>query len=263
MPDHRRRRSSRETSLVAPGSIQKNTHVKSMSAPRPATSPVEPLDLQAALAERYGALAAGGGSLSCGSALVRGAPGPGEVVVDLGCGRGQDVFEAARRVGEKGSAIGVDLSAEMIAAALAAAPPSLGNVRFLRSDLAALELADASVDLVVSNCTINHAPDKAAVYREIHRVLRPGGRFVVSDIVAEEALPESVRRDPAAWAACYGGAIPEEEVLAAIREAGFGGIEATDRSAPYRKHGVTLRSITFRGFRPGRPSGEPLSGERE
>jgi arsenite methyltransferase len=206
-------------------------------------------DLHAAISERYGALAAGCDSLSCGRALERAAPALDEVVVDLGCGRGRDVLEAARRVGPAGLAIGVDLSPEMIAAARFACPPSLRNVRFLTGELERVELCAASVDLVISNCTINHARDKAAVYSEIHRLLRPGGRFVVSDVIAEEALPESVRSDPAAWAACYGGAIVEAEYVAAIRAAGFGGVEVLERSEPYTRHGVTLRSITVRAVR--------------
>jgi arsenite methyltransferase len=208
--------------------------------------------LEDAIADRYGLLSASRDSLSCGRALELGAPRLGEAVVDLGCGRGKDVFEAARRVGEHGTAIGIDLSADMIAAARAAAPPGLGNVAFVRSDLGALELADESVDLVLSNCAINHAPDKAAVYREVHRVLRPGGRFVISDIVAEKKLPESVRRDPGAWAACFGGALLEDEVLAAACGAGFGEVTVLQRSEPYRKEGFLLRSITIRGVRAAR-----------
>jgi arsenite methyltransferase len=206
-------------------------------------------ELHAAIAERYGALVAGCDSLSCGRALERGAPAPGEVVLDLGCGRGRDVLEAARRVGPVGLAFGVDLSAEMIAAARDACPASLPNVRFLTGSLERVELVSASVELVISNCAINHAPDKVAVYGEIHRLLRPGGRFVVSDVIAEEELPERVRTDRAAWAACYGGAMVEAEYLAAIRTAGFADVEVLERSEPYERHGVTLRSITVRAVR--------------
>jgi SAM-dependent methyltransferase len=104
-------------------------------------------------------------------------------------------------------------------------------------------------DVVISNCTINHAVDKQAVYSEIHRILRPGGRFVVSDVIAETELPESVRNDPAAWAACYGGAIPEPQYLGAIRGAGFASVEVLQRSEPYEKGGVLVRSLTVRGTR--------------
>jgi SAM-dependent methyltransferase len=103
--------------------------------------------------------------------------------------------------------------------------------------------------VVISNCTINHALDKEAVYREIHRVLVPGGRFVVSDVIAEHELPETVRSDPAAWAACYGGAIPEADYLAAIARAGFARVEVLHRTLPYQKAGVMVYSLTIRGWR--------------
>jgi SAM-dependent methyltransferase len=204
-------------------------------------------EIQAAVGARYAGLASSCGSLSCGAALDLAAPAPGETLVDLGCGRGQDVVRAAGRVGAAGLAIGVDLSEEMLEKARRTVPPSLANVRFVRSDLAPLDLATASADVVVSNCAINHAPDKEAVYREIHRVLRPGGRFVVSDVVAEEELPASVRADPAAWAACYGGAIPEAAHVAAARRAGFGGLDVLERSEPYDKGGVRVLSLTLKG----------------
>ena len=207
--------------------------------------------LKQAVTARYDGLASCCCSLSCGSALDRAELQPGEVLVDLGCGRGQDVIRAAWRVGATGAAIGGDLSEEMLAKARASVPPFLANVRFVRSDLAPLALADGTANVVVSNCTINHAPDKTAVYREIHRVLRPGGRFVVADVIAESTLPEAVRGDPAAWAACYGGAITQDEYLAAIAAAGFATIEVLDRSDPYEKGGVQVRSLTVRGVRDG------------
>jgi arsenite methyltransferase len=212
------------------------------------TRPVDQ-ELKSAVTARYDGLASCCCSLSCGNALDRVDLQRGEVLVDLGCGRGQDVIRAAGRIGPAGAAIGVDLSDEMLATARASVPPFLANVRFVRSDLAPLALEDGAADAVVSNCTINHAPDKGAVYREIHRVLRPGGRFVVADVIAETTLPEAVRGDPAAWAACYGGAITEPEYLAAIAAAGFATIEVLERSDPYDKGGVQVRSITVRGVR--------------
>ncbi len=204
-------------------------------------------EIETAVGARYATLASSCCALSCGAALDRAAPVPGETVVDLGCGRGQDVIRAAALVREGGHAIGVDLSAEMLDKARRLVPGSLSNVRFVRSAFAPLELPDAVADVVVSNCAINHAPDKEAVYREIHRVLRPGGRFVVSDVVAEEELPEAVRSDPAAWAACYGGAIPEAEYVGAARRAGFDALEVLERSEPYGKEGVRIRSLTLKG----------------
>jgi len=205
--------------------------------------------LESAVEARYAGLAESCCSLSCGEALDLAAPAPGEVFVDLGCGRGQDVIRAAGRVGASGQAIGIDRTPAMIDKARAAVPPFLANVRFVCSDLAALGLEDASANVVISNCTINHAADKEAVYREIHRVLAPGGRFVVSDVIAEQELPESVRNDPKAWAACYGGAIPEPDYLAAVRGAGFAAVEVLHRTEPYVKGGVMVRSLTIRGTR--------------
>jgi arsenite methyltransferase len=203
-----------------------------------------------ATAVRYGALSATTESLSCGRALDMAAPRPGEDIVDLGCGRGGDVARAASQVGPAGSATGVDGSDRMLAAA-AEALSGIPNARVVRSDLSEVALPDRSADVVVSNCAINHAPDKEAVYREVHRILRPGGRFAVSDVVSEEPLPESVRADPAAWAACYGGSIPEAEYLAAISAAGLGDVEVVRRTEPYEKDGVRIRSITVTGRRPG------------
>jgi len=208
-----------------------------------------PIDLASAIQQRYTGLASCCSSLSCGAALELAEPRAGEVFVDLGCGRGRDVIRAAGLVGPAGCAVGIDMTEAMLATARQSVPPFLSNAVFLRSDLASLEVPDSIADVVISNCTINHAPDKAAVYREIHRVLRPGGRFVVSDVIADRELPESVRNDPAAWAACYGGAIPEPEYLAAIQAGGFEQIEVLSRSAPYEKGGVMVRSLTIRGTR--------------
>jgi SAM-dependent methyltransferase len=203
-----------------------------------------------ASAARYGALASSAGSLSCGRALDVADPREGEDVVDLGCGRGGDVARAAERVGPGGSATGVDGNERMLAAATEALSGRT-NARVVKSDLSAVALPDRCAHVVVSNCAINHAPDKAAVYREVHRLLRPGGRFAVSDVVSEKPLPDAVRNDPAAWAACYGGSIPEVDYLAAIAAAGLRGVEVVRRTDPYEKGGVLVRSITVTGRRPG------------
>ena len=203
-----------------------------------------------ATAERYGSLSTGAASLSCGRALDVAGPRAGEHVVDLGCGRGGDVVRAAAAVGPEGSATGVDGTERMITAA-SAAIAGVANARVVRGDLATVPLPDGCADVVVSNCAINHAPDKAAVYREVLRILRPGGRFAVSDVVSEAPLPDSVRNDPAAWAACYGGSIPEGDYLAAIAGAGLGDLAVVRRTEPYEKGGVLIRSITVTGRRPG------------
>jgi SAM-dependent methyltransferase len=205
--------------------------------------------LREAVSARYGVLSTSCCTLSCGEALDLAAPTTGEVLVDLGCGRGQDVIRAAGRVGAAGAAIGIDQTEEMLLVARRSVPPFLSNIRFLRCDLAALAIDSESVHVVISNCTINHAPDKEAVYREIHRVLRGGGRFVVSDVIAEQELPLDVKNDPDAWAACYGGAIPEEQYLDAVADAGFERIEVLHRSDPYEKGGVMVRSLTIKGIK--------------
>jgi SAM-dependent methyltransferase len=219
------------------------------AAPRPAPATPEPGPLARAVAGRYGALAAGEGSLSCGPALDLARPAPGETVVDLGCGRGRDVLRAAAAVGPTGLAVGVDASEEMVARARGAVPPGTGHVRLVRADLADTGLPPGLADAVVSNCAINHARDKEAVFREVARLLRPGGRLVVSDVVSEGVLPEEVRSDPDAWAACYGGAVPEAEYRAAVERAGLREVEVLRRSEPYSRGGVLVRSVTLRGIR--------------
>ncbi len=210
-----------------------------------------PAALIDAVAARYGALAGGEGSLSCGGALELASPAPGEAVLDLGCGRGGDLARAAALVGPAGSVVGLDATPRMVEAARERTA-GLPNVRVVRGDLAAAPLPDACADVVVSNCAVNHAPDKAAVYREVRRLLRPGGRMVVSDVVAETELPEAVRNDPAAWAACYGGAIPEADYLAAVRAAGLEDLRVLRRTAPYEKGGVRVLSLTLEARAPAR-----------
>lgn len=205
--------------------------------------------LEDAVRVRYAGLAAQSGSLSCGGALDVAAPRPGETVVDLGCGRGGDVLRAAARVGPHGLAVGVDANDAMLAAARQRGR-GIAHAVFLRNDLTRVSLPGGRVDVVISNCAINHAPDKGAVFREIHRLLRHGGRFAVSDVVAERDLPEAVREDPAAWAACYGGAVIEAEYLGAIAAAGLAYVRVVRRTEPYEKGGVRMLSITVVGRRP-------------
>ena len=210
--------------------------------------PPPPRSIEDAVRVRYEALSRTSASLSCGAALDLAAPAPGETVVDLGCGRGRDVVRAASMVGAAGSVIGVDGNEAMVAAASQAAA-GVPNARLVHGDLARVDLPDAIADVVISNCAINHARNKRAVYAEIHRLLRPGGRFVVSDVVAERELPPAVRDDPQAWAACYGGAVPESDYLSAIEAAGFPPVEILSRSEPYERGGVAIRSVTLRGRR--------------
>ena len=164
--------------------------------------------------------------LSCGNPLAFGHISKGDVVLDLGSGAGKDVFLAAQKVGDEGKAIGVDMTPEMLALARKNAvkffeSTGLANVEFREGHIEALPVEDASVDMVISNCVINLSPDKPQVFREVHRVLKPGGRMVVSDIVLNRPLPEAARNDADLYAACIAGALLRDEYLAAIRAAGF------------------------------------------
>ena len=168
--------------------------------------------------------------LSCGNPLAFGYISKGDVVLDLGSGAGKDVFLAAQRVGDEGRAIGVDMTPEMLALARKNAvkffeTTGLANVEFREGKIEALPVADASVDLVISNCVINLSPGKPQVFREVYRVLKPGGRMIVSDIVLNRPLPESARNDADLYAACIAGALLREEYIKAIRAAGFGMID--------------------------------------
>lgn len=168
--------------------------------------------------------------LSCGDPVMFSRLKSGQVVVDLGSGAGKDVFLAARVVGEKGRVIGVDMTPEMLALARENAEKfremtGIDNVEFREGTIEKLPVEDASVDVVISNCVINLSPDKPAVFREVFRVLKRGGKMVVSDIVLNRALPEKLRNDAGLYAACVAGALMREEYLEAIRGAGFGEIE--------------------------------------
>lgn len=168
--------------------------------------------------------------LSCGNPLAFGHINKGDVVLDLGSGAGKDVFLAAQKVGATGGAIGVDMTPEMLALAARNAAKflqatGLANVEFREGTIEALPLADASVDVVISNCVINLSADKPQVFREVRRVLRPGGRMIVSDIVLNRPLPQAVREDDAFYSACIGGALLRADYLAAIAAAGFAKVE--------------------------------------
>lgn len=160
--------------------------------------------------------------LGCGNPVALASLRPGEVVLDLGSGAGFDVFLAARAVGPGGRVIGVDMTPEMLAKARdLAARHGYANVEFRQGDIEALPVENDSVDAVISNCVINLATDKTRTFREAYRVLKPGGRILVSDLVLLGPLPEAVRGDLDAYAACVAGALPREDYLAAIAAAGF------------------------------------------
>ncbi len=165
--------------------------------------------------------------LSCGNPLATASLRPGEVVVDLGCGGGLDVLLAARQVGPTGRAIGIDMTPEMIDRAKANAV-GIANVEFHLSTIDRLPLPDASVDCVISNCVINLAADKDAVFRETARVLKPGGRFAVSDIALKKPLPAEFADDVTAWVGCIAGAISADAFRDGLSAAGFAAVEVID-----------------------------------
>jgi len=170
--------------------------------------------------------------LSCGNPTATAHLRAGEVVVDLGSGGGLDVFLASRMVGPEGRAIGVDMTTAMIERARENAEKGgYTNVEFYQSTIDQIPLPDASVDCVVSNCVINLAPDKPAVFREIARVLRPGGRLAVSDIALKGELPEAVARSMAAYVGCIAGAIRMDDYRAGLLAAGFEHVEIVDSGA--------------------------------
>jgi arsenite methyltransferase len=180
----------------------------------------------------------------------------GETVVDLGSGAGIDVFLAARKVGESGRVIGVDMTEDMVTKGRQLAQEyGFANVEFRLGEIERLPLDGDSVDVIISNCVINLTTDKLVSYREIHRVLKPGGRILISDLVTTEELPAEVRRSFAAWAACLAGAMEQEAYLETIRRVGFDAVEVVTQKAyeepemDKRLQGKIL-SIQVRGLKP-------------
>lgn len=164
-------------------------------------------------------------TFGCGTPFTPDLFRPGEVVVDLGSGPGRDALMAARAVGPAGRVIGVDMTPEMLARARAAAVRAgVRNAEFQLGDLEALPVPDGSADVVISNCVLNLVPDKRRAFREIARILRPGGRLIVNDIVARAPLPSAARGDLQAWSACVSGAIIREEYASLLHDAGLTGV---------------------------------------
>ena len=160
--------------------------------------------------------------LGCGNPVALASLKEGETVLDLGSGAGFDCFLAARQVGESGRVIGVDMTPEMIEKARDNARKSdYTNVEFRLGEIENLPAADSSIDAIISNCVINLAPDKKRVFKEAFRVLKPGGRIMVSDIVLTKALPENIKNSIEAYVGCIAGASLESDYLAAIKAAGF------------------------------------------
>ena len=169
--------------------------------------------------------------LGCGNPLAHAELRSGEVVLDLGSGAGIDVFLAAREVGPTGRAIGVDMTASMVEKARAnSAKAGIANVDFRLGEIEHLPVADASVDVIVSNCVINLSPEKAQVFREAMRVLKPGGRMLVSDLVLVRPLSEEMKKNVDLYVGCVAGASLREDYLRLMREAGFADVEVVHES---------------------------------
>ena len=161
-------------------------------------------------------------SYGCGDPITLASLHPGQTVLDLGSGAGLDCFFAARKVGETGHVIGVDMTPEMIERAKSSAKRlNLANVEFRQGYLEALPVEADTVDVIISNCVINLSPDKSKVFAEAFRVLKPGGRLAVSDIVTDGRLPEAVKSSLSAWAGCVAGAVEAEEYVGMMKSVGF------------------------------------------
>lgn len=186
-----------------------------------------------------------GASLGCGSPLEYAAVQPGEIIVDLGSGAGREVLLAARQAGAAGRGIGIDMTPEMVWKAREnARRTGLANAEFRLGEIEHLPLPDGAADVVISNCVINLVPDKPAAFREAYRILKPGGRLVVSDMVTRGPLPEAVRRMAGAWAGCIAGAMDLSAYLGVIAAAGFTGVETVtaERPTPGKVFSTTVRA---------------------
>ncbi|MBL7006810.1 MAG: methyltransferase domain-containing protein [Spirochaetia bacterium] len=208
-------------------------------------------EVSSAVNLRYSKLAETSCCLSCGGAINHSKVAEGETCVDLGSGRGTDALRMAESVGPEGFVYGIDISEGMLKKAEKNAE-KLGtkNVSFLKSNLETIPLEDSSVDLVISNCTINHADNKQTVWNEIFRILKKGGRFVVSDIYSSEPVPEEYKNDPAAIAECWAGSVTRELYAEQLNNAGFSDIHILEESDPYPKGEIEVASWTILGIKP-------------
>jgi len=170
--------------------------------------------------------------LGCGNPVALASLKEGETVLDLGSGGGIDVFLAAKKVGSLGKLIGVDMTEEMVARAEASAlKHGYKNVEFRLGEIENLPVEDETVDVIISNCVVNLSPDKLKVFQEAYRVLKPGGRLMVSDLVTEGKLPEEIRKSYDAWAGCIAGALEKSEYLETIKRAGFKNVKVASEKA--------------------------------
>lgn len=199
---------------------------------------------------RYTSLAESTCCLSCGGAINYADVKQGEICVDLGSGRGNDVLRMAEEAGQNGFAYGIDISDGMLEKARKTAEKfEVQNVRFIKSELESLQLPDNTAEVVISNCTINHARDKQAVWNEIYRIMKNNGRFIVSDIYSLETVPDEYRDDAVAVAECWAGSVTRDEYMLQLQNAGFERIDILEESIPYLKGRIEVVSFTIAGFK--------------
>lgn len=189
--------------------------------------------------------------LGCGNPVALASLKEGETVLDLGSGGGIDVFLAAERVGSKGKVIGVDMTEEMVEKARRmAVKHGFKNAEFRLGDIEALPIEEGSIDVVISNCVINLAPDKEKVFREAYRVLKPGGRIMISDIVTEGELPKEDRENLEAWAGCVAGALEKGQYLTLMERAGFRNVAiVSERASGVCCQDARILSANIQGFK--------------
>lgn len=200
--------------------------------------------------KRYTKLAKSSCCLSCGGAINHGKAAEGEVCIDLGSGRGNDVIKLAKQVGDGGFVYGVDISEGMIETAIEnVRSQGIKSVKFIHSRIDEILIDENTADLLISNCTINHAENKNLVWAEVFRVLKPGGRFVVSDIYSTEPVPEIYKSDAVAVSECWAGAVTRDEYLDTLIGTGFKEITILEESEPYSKGKITVSSWTIRGYK--------------
>lgn len=207
-------------------------------------------DKMNAINERYSVLSEKTCCLSCGGAINHAKPTTGDYCVDLGSGRGNDVIRLAEEVGEQGYVYGIDISEGMIAKAKANLDKfEVTNAEIIMADLENLPIEADKINVIISNCTINHATNKQAVWNEVFRILKPGGRFVISDIYATSPIAEEFRNDPVAVAECWAGAVTRAEYLTMLEQAGFEKIQILEESEPYAKGQAEVASWTIKGIK--------------
>ena len=206
--------------------------------------------MEDAIKIRYSVLAEDTCCLSCGGALEKSEASKGEVCIDLGSGRGTDVMKMADIVGPKGFVYGIDATPEMLTKGKKTAEKlGIENVEFILSGLEEIPVPSGKADLIISNCVLNHVKRKDMVWKEIYRLLKTGGRFVISDIYSLKPVPSQYSSDPDAIAECWAGAVTREEYLDDVKNAGFNNLDIVEESNPYEKGKIKVCSFTIKGVK--------------